>query len=168
VLNAPQTLDRAGIARRIPHQGRMCLLDTVLAWDHTRIRCATASHRAPDHPLRAHGRLGAAAGVEYAAQAMAVHGALVAAGRAGGEAGDVPPLAGFLASVRGVTLHVARLDTIDGPLTVNAELITGDGNTMLYRFSLEGGARTLLDGRASVVLDATRGTPGAGTIAPMA
>ena len=37
-----------------------------------------SSHRAADNPLRAHGRLGAACGIEYAAQAMAVHGALLA------------------------------------------------------------------------------------------
>jgi predicted hotdog family 3-hydroxylacyl-ACP dehydratase len=57
----------------------MCLLDDVLSWDASRIRCRSASHRTPDNPLRAHGRLGAACGIEYAAQAMAVHGALVGA-----------------------------------------------------------------------------------------
>ena len=51
----------------------------VLSWDATRIRCRSATHRSPDNPLRLHGRLGAACGIEYAAQAMAVHGALVAA-----------------------------------------------------------------------------------------
>ena len=50
-------LDRAGIAARIPHQGRMCLLDRVLEWDDNRILCSAASHRAGDNPLRAHGRL---------------------------------------------------------------------------------------------------------------
>ena len=37
---------------------------------------AAADTVLPDHPLRAHGRLGVACGVELAAQAMAVHGAL--------------------------------------------------------------------------------------------
>ena len=55
----------------------MCLLDEVLTWDATQIRCRSATHRVPDNPLRAHGRLGAVCGIEYAAQAMAVHGALV-------------------------------------------------------------------------------------------
>ena len=75
----PVPLDHAWIEQHIPHKGRMCLLDAVLSWDATRIRCRSASHRTPDNPLRAHGRLGAACGIEYAAQAMAVHGALVAA-----------------------------------------------------------------------------------------
>ena len=161
MLNRPQTLNRDGIARRIPHQGRMCLLDSVLAWDPEQIHCQADSHREADHPLRAHGRLGAACGVEYAAQAMALHGALVAEGLAGGSATAPPPRAGYLASMRSVTLHVERLDTIAGPLTVTAERITGDDNTVLYSFTVQAGAQPLLEGRAVVVLDAAGITPGA-------
>jgi predicted hotdog family 3-hydroxylacyl-ACP dehydratase len=69
-------LNRAWIEARIPHQGRMCLLDEVLDWNAQHIRCRTATHRAPDNPLRSHDRLGIACGIEYAAQAMALHGAL--------------------------------------------------------------------------------------------
>ena len=53
-------LDRDWIAAHVPHQGRMCLLDAVLSWDASAIECSASSHRACDHPLRAHGRLGAA------------------------------------------------------------------------------------------------------------
>ena len=132
----------------------MCLLDAVLAWGPDAITCQASSHRATDHPLRAHGRLGAACGVEYAAQAMAVHGALVAESRHGADAGSSPPRAGYLASVRSVDLHVQRLDTVPGPLTVHAERITGDENTVLYSFSVQDGSRSLVSGRAVVVLDA--------------
>lgn len=168
MLNSPKTLNRDDIARRIPHQGSMCLLDTVLAWDNNLIRCEANSHRAPNHPLRAHGRLGAACGVEYAAQAMAVHGALVAEAAAGENGGSAPPRAGYLASLRSVTLHVERLDTIAGPLTVNAERITGDANTVLYSFTVQTGAQTLLSGRAVVVLDAAVISPSPATRRKMA
>ena len=151
--NAAQTLDRHAIALRIPHQGNMCLLDTVLAWDAQSIHCQADNHRSPDHPLRAHGRLGAACGIEYAAQAMAVHGTLVAQAAQGDAAGS-PPRSGYLAGVRAVTLHVDRLDTVAGPLLVNAQRITGDANTVLYGFSVQAGAQPLLTGRAIVVLDA--------------
>lgn len=161
MLNSPPALDRDGIIRRIPHQGSMCLLDAVLAWDSERIRCETRSHLDPHHPLRAHGRLGAACGVEYAAQAMAVHGALVAENQSSG--GGAPPPAGYLASMRGVTLHVDRLDTVAGPLTVNAERLSGDANTVLYSFTLQAGTQPLLSGRAAVVLDATAIAPGPST-----
>lgn len=163
MLNSPKSLNRDDIARRIPHQGSMCLLDTVLAWDHNLIRCEASSHRAPQHPLRAHGRLGAACGVEYAAQAMAVHGALVAEAAAGESGGSAPPRAGYLASLRSVTLHVERLDTMAGPLTVNAERITGAANTVLYSFTVQTGAQTLLSGRAVVVLDAAGIAPSPAT-----
>jgi predicted hotdog family 3-hydroxylacyl-ACP dehydratase len=160
MLSIGQTLNRQDIARRVPHQGSMCLLDAVLAWDDNLIRCETRSHLAPQHPLRAYGRLGAACGVEYAAQAMAVHGALVAESLGSGNAGSSPPRAGYLASMRSVTLHVERLDTVPGPLTVNAERITGDANTVLYSFTVQAGAQTLLSGRAVVVLDAAGIPPG--------
>ncbi|MDP3821730.1 MAG: 3-hydroxylacyl-ACP dehydratase [Burkholderiales bacterium] len=143
----------------------MCLLDAVLGWDHDHIRCRAVNHRSPDHPLRAHGRLGAACGVEYAAQAMAVHGALV--GESGGSpAGDAPPRAGYLAGMRGVTLHVDRLDTVDGPLSVNAQRITGDDNTVLYSFEVRAGEHPLLSGRAIVVLDAAGLAPAAARTSP--
>ncbi|MDP1742560.1 MAG: hotdog family protein [Polaromonas sp.] len=148
----PATLARDGIARRIPHQGNMCLLDEVTGWDAQHIMCQTRSHQASDNPLRAHGRLGAACGVEYAAQAMAVHGALM--GEALAEGGNTRPRAGYLASVRSVSLLVTQLDTQSGPLTVSAERVTGDDNTALYSFELRASTKILLRGRAVVVLDA--------------
>ena len=154
-MNRPQTLNREDIAQRIPHQASMCLLDAVTAWDEQRISCQASSHRAANHPLRAHGRLGSACGIEYAAQAMAVHGALMAESLADSSGHKPPPRAGYLASVRGVTLHVDRLDTIAQALTVNAERITGDANTVLYSFTVQAGTQILLEGRAIVVLDAS-------------
>ena len=44
-------MNRAWIEARIPHQGRMCLLDEVIEWDPHRIRCRTDTHRAPDNPV---------------------------------------------------------------------------------------------------------------------
>lgn len=151
----PATLQHEDIARRIPHQGTMCLLDSVIAWDTQHIICQTSSHHAPDHPLRAHGRLGAACGVEYAAQAMAVHGTLVAEALAGANAATTPPRAGYLASMRSVTLFVDRLDTVAGDLTIRADRLTGDDNTVLYSFAVQAGDQPLLSGRAVVVLDAS-------------
>ena len=70
--------DRAAIQRLIPHQGSMCLLDAVLEWDATRIVCISQSHKATDNPLRLHGHLSPLALIEYGAQAMAIHAALLA------------------------------------------------------------------------------------------
>jgi len=140
-------LDHAWIAARIPHHGSMCLLDTVESWDENRILCHASSHQAADNPLRAAGRLGIANGIEYAAQAMAVHGALLAGS---GEA----PKAGYLTSVREVAFHTLRLDDVAGPLGIEAERLSGNANTILYSFRLQAEGQTLLCGRASVMLDA--------------
>ena len=153
--SAPSTLQHDGIARRIPHQGSMCLLERVTAWDSSQISCEASSHRADSNPLRAYGRLGASCGIEYAAQAMAVHGALIAQARtsAAGEASPAPQI-GYLASIRGVTLHVERLDDLSEILTIHAERLSGDDSTILYSFTLHAGQMLLLSGRAVVVLNA--------------
>jgi predicted hotdog family 3-hydroxylacyl-ACP dehydratase len=143
--------DHAWIAAHIPHHGSMCLLDSVVEHDAQQVRCIARSHRSSDNPLRAHGRLAAACGIEYAAQAMAVHGALLAAGAA--------PRPGFLASVRGAVLHVGRLDDIEQELTVDAVRVTGDSGTVLYDFSLHAGDRLLVEGRAAIVLDVAMPDP---------
>ena len=139
-------LNREWIEARIPHQGRMCLLDEVIDWNAQYIRCATATHRAPDNPLRSHGRLGSAAGIEYAAQAMALHGALAGSAAA--------PQVGLLAGLRDVRLFVARLDDIESDLICEVTLLAGDSRTALYEFALRDRDRSLLSGRASVIFDA--------------
>ncbi|MFC5303238.1 3-hydroxylacyl-ACP dehydratase [Azospira restricta] len=144
---APVALDRDWIAAHIPHAGTMCLLDAVLDWTPETIRCRAASHRDAGNPLLADGRLGAACGIEYAAQAMAVHGALLAT------TGD-KPRQGYLASVRGVDFCAERLDAVAGDLDIDAERLSGDGNNVLYQFAVRGDGRLLLAGRAAVILDA--------------
>ena len=158
----PFTLQHADIASRIPHQHSMCLLDRVTAWDNLQIHCEATSHRSPTNPLRAHGRLGASCGIEYAAQAMALHGALVDERPGESNAVDrTPARGGYLVSVRSVTLCVEQLDTILGPLTINAERLSGDAGTVLYGFTVLDGVITLLSGRAIVVLDPPTGMTGA-------
>lgn len=134
----------------------MCLLDCVETWNEQGIQCRASSHRTNDNPLRADGRLSAACGIEYAAQAMAVHGALLA-----------PPESararvGYLVSVRSTQLHVPRLDNITADLLVAATCITRSENNILYQFSVSADGRILLDGRAAVVLDADALTPTSG------
>ena len=136
-------LDRAAIAARIPHQGSMCLLDAVLDWSPTTIACRAVSHADPANPLRAEGRLGAAAGIEYAAQAMALHGALTAGAAQG---------VGFLAALSGVVMAVERLDDVGGDLHIRATALVQESRGFIYGFEITGDGRALLSGRATVVL----------------
>ncbi|MGH8169200.1 MAG: 3-hydroxylacyl-ACP dehydratase [Steroidobacteraceae bacterium] len=128
----------------------MCLLHEVLSWDAVRISCRATSHRLADNPLRAHDRLGAACGVEYAAQAMAIHGAIMAA------TAGTKTRAGLLTSVRNLVLLVNRLDDLEADLIASAERLAGDEGSILYEFTVSSAGRALLSGRAGIVFTAER------------
>lgn len=138
-------IGRGEIAGLIPHQGRMCLLDSVLSWDETSIECVSATHRAPDHPLRVQGELAAVHLVEYGAQAMAVHGGLVA--RAQGATASP----GLLVAVREVKLAIGRIDDIAADLTVRARKLVANAGGWLYAFEIDAGEQRLASGRVSVI-----------------
>jgi predicted hotdog family 3-hydroxylacyl-ACP dehydratase len=139
-------LNRDEILALIPHQGDMCLWDRVDAWDATHIRLATASHLCADNPLRAEGMLRAVHLCEYGAQAMAVHGGVLARASAGAAK------AGMLVSLRGVSLYVARVDDVEGDLVCEAELLAAGAGSQQYAFRIHCGERVLAEGRAAVIL----------------
>jgi predicted hotdog family 3-hydroxylacyl-ACP dehydratase len=140
------TLNRDAIAALIPHQGAMCLLSTVERYDERTIVCHATSHASEGNPLRIGGRLPALAGIEYGAQALAVHCALINGDAAGNRA------RGVLAGARDVALNVDRLDDVPGPLTVRAERLVSVPPRLLYGFVIEDEGRELVSGRVAVVL----------------
>lgn len=139
-------LDAAQIALLIPHHGNMCLLDSVNTFDANQIHCTAASHRFSNNPLRENDMLHAVCGVEYAAQAMAVHGVLLS------KKNTSQPRGGRLASVRSVDIFVTRLDTIEENLDVYATLHMNDENSMMYEFTVSTPSQILLQGKATVIL----------------
>jgi predicted hotdog family 3-hydroxylacyl-ACP dehydratase len=140
-------LTRDRIESLIPHAGAMCLLDGVTLWDESGIRCVTRTHQDARNPLRVDGRLPILCGIEYAAQAMAVHGGLVRG--SGGK-----PRVGYLASVRDVACRRDRLDDVEGELVVEARRVMGDGDRVIYEFTLMADGKEMMRGRAAVVLKA--------------
>jgi predicted hotdog family 3-hydroxylacyl-ACP dehydratase len=141
--------DKSAIAKVIPHTGSMCLLDGVLECDAQRIRCISSSHRDNNNPMRSGDALLALCGIEYAAQAMAVHGAWDAKF-------DSKPRAGYLAALRDVSCTTMRLDTLSDDLIIGAEKVMGDEARVIYQFSIHAGAEQIMSGRATVVLDADK------------
>ena len=129
----------------IPHAGTMCLLDAVVAHDATRIHAVSATHAGTDNPLRADGRLHAVALCEYGAQAMAVHGALLARERCG----RAQP--GYLVSLREVEVHAEYVDDLPGALDVFAEQLLDAGGSLQYAFRVEHRGNVLASGRAAVL-----------------
>lgn len=120
----------------------MCLLDSVEAWDESSIRCTTRSHCDPGNPLRNGDHLTALHLCEYGAQAMAVHGGLLAGGKAA---------PGVLAALRDVEFAVNRIDDIDESLTVIARKKIAGPTGGLYEFEISAGSRWLARGRVTVI-----------------
>ena len=139
-------LPKTDWAHLIPHAGSMCLLDAVLTWDARTIHAVSASHARADNPLRGTRGLHAVHLAEYGAQAMAVHGALLA--RLHGVETMRP---GMLVSLRDVQLFEEYVDQLEGDLDVHAECLYADDSGAQYAFRVEHDGRLLASGRAAVI-----------------
>ncbi len=137
--------NRAEVEQLIPHAGAMCLLERVLAFDDAGLHAQSDAHRDPTHPLRRDGRLSALHLCEYGAQAMAVHGGLLAAR----EGRSAPP--GLLVSLRGVELAREFLEDLPGPLDVYAVDVSDSGAGWQCSFRVEHAGEVLASGRAAVL-----------------
>lgn len=120
-------LTRAQIEARIPHAGAMCLLDAVQSWDVTSIVCHAAAPTAA-HPLARDEGVPAVAAVEYAAQAAAVHGALLDDSES--------PRDGVLAKLTDVELAAAMFGEASGALIVRAALLARTASGCMYSFEV--------------------------------
>ena len=139
-------LEKTEWARLIPHAGGMCLLDAVEHWGADAIHACSASHARTDNPLRSADGLHAVHLAEYGAQAMALHGALLARAR-----GIETARPGMLVSLRDVTLALEYVDGLDGRLDVHAQCLHADGGSAQYAFRVEHRGRLLASGRAAVI-----------------
>ncbi len=112
----------------IPHGGLMVMIDEVMAWDETKICCVSRRHTAVDNPLRRDGRLSAHHGIEFAAQAAAIHGGLLSNGQ-------TAPLRA-LAAIRQAQFTRAWLDDLPGDLEITSELTMLDRQAAIYQANL--------------------------------
>lgn len=135
----------------VPHAGDMVLIDEVISHDESRICCRAETGPLDTHPLGRQGRLPASALAEYGAQAMAVHGSLLAGA-------DAPPREGRLVALPELELGVAALEQ-PAELTIHAERIGGSVVGEVYEFRVLHRDTMLARGRATVMF------PAAGTAA---
>ena len=88
--------------------------------------------------------LAAINGVEYAAQAMAIHGALL-------DDNQEAPSIGYLAALRNVKLEAESLHQ-EKELHLTCRRLGGDANGFIYEFEVNGVSTLLLSGRATVII----------------
>ena len=139
-----RTLDRDAINALVPHSGRMLLLDSLVEWQGDTLHAISRNHTDPEHPLRLDGRLPASAGIEYAAQAMALHSRLQASG------GDAPGMP-VIAAINALHCAVDRLDNLTGPMDIRVRREHVMAAGAQYTFSLSRGALELAAGVLLVV-----------------
>ena len=125
----------------IPHSGKMCLIEHVDWWDIDNISCSTNSHLDAQNPLRLNDELSAIHLLEYGAQAIAIHGGLLSKTK----------IPGFLAAIRNAKLHIARIDTLDGEIIINAKAEMKTENGAVYTFLVSAADKILVEARATVI-----------------
>ncbi len=134
--------------QQLPHSGAMCLLDRVVAWDEQRICCSTASHLSGANPLRHDGVLPGLCALEYAAQALALHGVLNRQQRA--VSGQYEQA--YVVSSKQLVFTADNLADVGESLTIKAELTVWHEASAIYAVSVSAGERSLLQGDLTVML----------------
>jgi len=135
------------LCRLIPHSGAMCLLDEVEYWDDSKIICRSKTHLQDDNPLRKADQLSIVHGIEYGAQAMAVHGGLLA------RQSSLPVLPAYLASLKHVRFFGQPMLSCDDnrELVVEAEKIYASEGSLVYTFCVKCEEIQLVSGEAMVI-----------------
>ena len=121
---------------RMPHRGRMRLIDTILSADKRSIVCRATDHRPDDYPLRIDGVLIPAMLIEIGAQAAAAHTSIHGIGAAH---------TGLVVALSNVEI---RRDTVsdDAPLDARAEVRQVIGDSARYRFEVSDAEGLLVTG----------------------
>ncbi|MBU2885728.1 hypothetical protein KO507_08135 [Gilvimarinus agarilyticus] len=137
----------ANIEQLLPHAPPMVLLDSIIEHSETHILCQSNSHLAPDNPLRTGDTLSVYAGIEYAAQAMAVHTRL-----SGQNTADAAPRKGVIAVASKLQAAVKTLDAIHYPLDIRTDIIAQTADSTLCSFTLEAKGTVILQGQLTAML----------------
>jgi predicted hotdog family 3-hydroxylacyl-ACP dehydratase len=137
-------LDRATIERLVPQAGVMCLLDAVSHWTPASIVC-TASAPGADHPLARDASVPGIASCEFAAQAAAIHGALIEHA--------LGPRPGVLAKLMGIEVHAHEFPRGE-QVIVRADMLSRVAAGCLYAFEVRAGERQVCQGRLMVAFGA--------------
>ena len=120
------SLTRREIVDLIPHGESMCMLDEVVSWDNERIHCRSTDF--------ARVML-----IEYAAQAAAVHAALL-----NSKLGETRPA--YLGAVKSVELLESAVDN-DTPIDIDAQCLLNNSSGAIYEVLAQQGQLPVMRGR---------------------
>lgn len=134
------------IEQCLPHAGKMSLLNKVCHADRSHLAATAISHLSCDNPLRYNNRLATVNGIEYAAQAMALHGFMLS------EATDHAIQKGYIATVRNIEIDSPFFPDNDLPILVEVEQLMSDNNGFTYQFQISCEKKTLISGKITIFL----------------
>jgi len=139
-------ISKQELCQLIPHDGAMCLLDGVEHWDDEVIHCWSESHLDQSNPLRGPSGLAALHALEYGAQAMAVHGGLLAQ-----KQGEQRLPDGYLVAIRNAHFHAEFLDTSSTKLQVEARRLLAESGNIIYSIDVSAAGKPIAQARATVM-----------------
>ena len=140
-------LNKTAIAELIPHADEIVLLDSCILSSAEGLTCISNSHTDKNNPLRNANGLSATSGVEYAAQAIAVHAALQNNKNTG---------QGLLVACKNIICRLRYLDTIATEIQIQVEHIGGsvELGVLQYKFHINasGKVQKLISGELSIAI----------------
>lgn len=141
-------LNHQEIEQRLPHAGKMSLLDKVTHADLLTLSASAVSHLNSDNPLRFNNKLSSINGIEYAAQAMAVHGFLLSELKQT----EASTQTGYIATVRNIDIFTPFFPETESVIKIEVEQLMSDMNGFTYQFHIGDEKKVLISGKITVFL----------------
>ncbi|MGI9292679.1 MAG: hypothetical protein ACR2PS_01745 [Pseudomonadales bacterium] len=139
--------------QQLPHSGAMCLIDQVLSWDENGICCSADSHLSPANPLRENGSLPGLCALEYAAQALALHGVLNRPQKMSG----ARYAEAYVVTSQRLAFEAGDLSNTSESLIITAELTVRHKESAVYAVNVTIGDSCMLHGDLGVMLSELAG-----------
>ncbi len=144
-------MKKAQICQLLPHSGTMCLLDEIVSWDKEQLVVKTMSHTELDNPLFYEDSLNSIHGIEYAAQTMALHSALLAQKET-----KQKESRGYLASVKNIQISEEYLFQAQSnnltPLFIYVSILMAGSQGFTYQFEILKDDKVFISGKITIFL----------------
>ncbi len=137
----------ADLYQHLPHGGNMQLIKKVKAWDEHSIHCQTNSHLSRSNPLLDASHLPATSAIEYAAQALALHGVIKKQAKGLLDQANKA----FVVSAKGLHFDQVNLSQFEQTLDVSATVLIGNSQSAVYSVQVSAGDHCFLKGDLGVM-----------------